>query len=64
MSMVAILFFRMRLISVSENLTPQLRHPANLVNVAGVVSSESIDAKNLSKNDLGEVLWRSQDDLQ
>ena len=44
----AILFFRMRLISVPEKLTSQWRYPANLVNLAGVVFSESVNVKNLS----------------
>ena len=37
MPVVAILFFRMRLISVPEKLTPQWTYPANVVNLGGVV---------------------------
>ena len=37
MPVAAILFFRMRLFSFPEKVTPQWRYPANLVNLAAVV---------------------------
>ena len=41
MSTAAILFFRMRLIYSLREAYPQRRHPANLVNVAGVETAST-----------------------